>query len=91
MLPADFRELYRESVGTKAFLAGGVVGGIVYVVALAKIIVHWPPGGSMPSIMGIYLALPYGLGAFAAVFVVALCIFAVQQLVKRRRESKQNI
>ncbi len=91
MLPSDFRELQRESVGTKAFLVGGVGGAIVYVVVLVKIVVQWPPGGSMPSIMGIYLALPYGLSAFAAVFLVALCMFAVQELVKRRREPKQNI
>jgi hypothetical protein len=91
MLPSDFRELYRETVATKALLVAGVAGGIVYVVALAAIIIQWPRAStSMPSIIGIYVAIPYGVGAFAAMFVLAACWFGVQEFLRRRRDSNDN-
>ena len=91
MLRSDSRELYRESIGTKAFLIGGVAGAIVYLGVLALMVFHWERENSLPFIMAIYFALPFGLSAFAVVFPLAACWFGIQEFRRRRRESHDNI
>ena len=86
MLRSDFRELYRESLGSKALL----VAGAVYCIALIALIAGWD-SPSMPSIIAIYVAVPFGVATFAIVLPIVAIGFAVQEFLRRRRESKNNI
>lgn len=90
MLKSGFRDLYRESIASKALLTAGIIAGAVYVTALAMLVANWS-SPSMPSIIAIYVAVAYGLAAFAIALPIVAVGFGLQEFLRRRRESKDNI